>query len=236
MARQPPKLPKSSSTPPEPVSVRVSRMTTHPLDGFSDPDDNLIDALRLATIEIRYAADAAADLLDAVFTEGAAMIPSDGYKLNPNREINDKIAHALGHAALISRCLNSRGRLHAPKREKEFHSKRASVIAHSLVGIDVMALKDRDVRDSIEHLEEHIERHLAKRPPRPRPPLFYNFAISSRPALPPSSVLCRVYICDEERFENLTTSIKLRPLRNTLRSVARHLRNEQEAGGGLILQ
>lgn len=198
--------------------------------------DPLASAVVLATIEINYSAVTGAALLDEIFAEGDNLVPADGNIIKPGRRLLDKVTQALGHTATISRCLHGQGRNNASKRERELHSQRAAILSQKLEGLDLRAIQNREVRNSIEHLEEHIERFFARRGDGKKGIMPYNMTISRRAMFADEVVFCRVYICDERRFENLTTSVELEPVRDALRQIADRLRHVQTADGAWLMQ
>lgn len=164
--------------------------------------------------------------------------PGNGLHLiSSNCECLDLIVRGLSYAATISRCISKAGRPKASNAEQRFHAARTKLVLAALDGVDVEALRDRTIRNSLEHIDEHIDRLFMKRPDRrPRTSVVHNLALSSRAAIDVMGqlepfIFARVYVSDTDEFHNLGKTVRLTPVREALARVKQAL---SEPGGSVF--
>lgn len=137
-----------------------------------------------------------------------------------------RATRALECCATLSRCIFP---LEQPNRsntkERAFHAERGRRMRAVFDGIDLDALRSREVRDSVAHVDEHLDRLMARRSDTPpRSPIIYNISLGSRADIQGANIVyLRAIFMDEFVFSNLGREVSLGPLLEVARAIRERL-------------
>jgi len=191
-------------------------------------------------------AKAVRDGCDQVF-EGAPIPPSDGYiKVDPG--LHARIDGVLIDAANLKKLIRTpaeRGRSES-ERTFRFRQQRTESLTEFLRGLSLEAISDVQVRNSLEHFDEHLDKlgaQLADGEDPPKPAAAYNIVFSSwnvaRAVAQRDVYPLRVYVADERSYFNFDRKINLGTLREEAAAITQRIETsgelQNEPGGLMVL-
>lgn len=203
----------------------------------------LVEAYRLAT-DLAIGIDAALALLPAP-------VPGSGF-ITVNHEVHRNLLQALGAASrLRGLCLDRGKSAKQSPLEHKVHLRRAGWLREILSGIDLEPLRDTQVRHTLEHFDEYVDRAAlqASSGTISMPALLpIDMALSTRDLLKqlavggeaPTMYFVRVYISDEFRFINCGHEVDVRALRRSAAQISDRLgpllgQEVEEEGSSIVV-
>ena len=180
--------------------------------------------------------------------DSAPVAEAGGYiKVSP--ELHAAIDAVLVEAANLKKLIitpTARGSSESA-RTFRFRRSRTEAVAELLDGLSIEAISDAQVRNSLEHFDEYLDKlggRLASGGPPPEPIAAYNLALSSwavvRMLDRGNMYPLRVYVADEHTYYNFERKINLRQLRDEAdaileRLTSRRVLPDDGAQGGMLL-
>lgn len=118
---------------------------------------------------------------------------------------------------------------------------RSEALAALLAGIDISAIVDVKLRNTLEHFDEYLDDlnaklHAGDVPPAPM--AGYNLTLSHREVMTPPLHPLRLYVATERKYYNFTTTVDLEQLRsqaNAIATVLLPLLGAADSPGGLMV-
>lgn len=188
-------------------------------------------------------AKAVRDGCDQVFSD--APVPAKNGYIKVSPEIHARIDAVLIDAANLKKLIRTptdRGKSEST-RVFEFRRQRTEVLAEFLKGLSVEAICDVQVRNSLEHFDEHLDKlgaKLAAGEEPPKPAAAYNMVFSSWNVV--TSVArtevypLRVYVSDRKTYYNFDHHIDLGQLRDESAAIVERVQaSGAGAEGGLMV-
>lgn len=129
------------------------------------------------------------------------------------------------------------------KRIFEMHVARAKALQDLVAGVALGELTKADVRNSLEHFDEHLDRlnsSLASGEKPPAPMVAYNMACSAWEVTTPRVYPIRLYISAEKKYYNMDQSVDLGKVHDQAVAILTRLRESGilrnvESPGGLMM-
>ncbi len=176
---------------------------------------------------------------ECVFKE--ALIPEKGYFIQVDPKLHSKINDILISSANIAKLITGQAR---KKSETDSLFKcrkfRADTIKELLIDIDLTEITNKQVRNSIEHFEEYLDKMLLKniKGQKPHDIIAYNMTISHWEVTEPKAYPMRLYVASEKKFYNMNYVIDIQKLYQEAieihTRIIKYLDNIENAGGMLI--
>lgn len=189
-------------------------------------------------------AKAVRDGCDQVFV--LAPIPAkDGY-IKVSSEVHACIDAVLIDAANLKKLIRTppdRGKREST-RVFQFRRQRTDLLADFLKGLSVEALCDVQVRNSLEHFDEHLDKlgaRLEAGEAPPQPAVAYNLVFSSMEVVARMEVYpLRLYVADRKTYYNFDHHIDLGRLREESATIVERVKasgalKEDEPGGLMVV-
>ena len=135
------------------------------------------------------------------------------YWLGPDPQLITRVTAILLGAANINKLVRNSGERKKGETQGAYRirKRRTQALQDLLSGIELKEMFNTKVRNSLEHLDEHLDQAIAQlssgNVPSPPAEMYhsaaYNISLSSRGAVVPTPYPVRMYVADERKFYNL---------------------------------
>ena len=195
--------------------------------------------------ELYYLCESILRETSEIFKEAA--IPKKGYMIQVSPVLHSRINSVLLYSANLKKLITTHEQKGKKESRKKFNlrQQRKKLFDELLEGIELKEIFNNQVRNRIEHFDEHLDDlNLKLNEPKSKiknnyPAAAYNMTFSEWKLMQPDVYPIRLYISKEKTFYNFDSSINIGKIEEEAKAIRNRIKElelfKDDESGGLIV-